>query len=96
MPNNTDATRDQLGIAKKLPREPEYMRLPKAGERDPIFGLSRSCLNQLILPCLANDFRPPVRSSVLRRPGAKTGVRLILVESLRAYIQSCSEQASEA
>lgn len=96
MSKSTSVINEPKGFAKALPHEPEYMRLPKAGEPDPIFGLSRSCLNQLILLCQANDFRPPVRNSVLRRPGAKTGVRLILVESLRAYVQSCSEPASEA
>jgi hypothetical protein len=65
---------------------PEYIRLPSPGTKDPCFGLTRSYLNLLILPLKENGFRPPVRSSVLRRPGAKTGVRLVNVASLRAYL----------
>lgn len=53
-----------------------------------MFGLSRSYLNYLVLPTPSNNFRPPVKSSVLRRRGARTGVRLINVESLRAYIEN--------
>jgi hypothetical protein len=73
----------------------EYVRLPPPGEHDPVFGLTRSYLNLLILPSKENDFRPPVRSSVLRQLHAKTGVRLVNVASLRAYLQH-QFQASEA
>lgn len=62
------------------------MRLPRSKERDPIFGLSRGYLNTLILPLKCNNYRPPVVSCVLRQRGAKTGVRLISVESLRQYV----------
>jgi hypothetical protein len=68
-------------------RGPEYLRLPRANERDPLFGLSRSQLYELVLPSLANDWTPPVRSAVIRRPGAKSGVRLIHVGSLRTFIE---------
>jgi hypothetical protein len=67
---------------------PEYVRLPPPGKLDPFFGLTRSYLNLLILPSRENDFRPPVRSSVLRQPNAKTGVRLVNVASLRAYLMN--------
>jgi len=66
----------------------EYVRLPPPGEHDPIFGLTRSYLNLLILPSKDNDFHPPVRSSVLRQHNAKTGVRLVNVASLRAYLHA--------
>ena len=67
---------------------PEYLRMPRVKERDPLFGLSRSQLYELVLPSVANDWTPPVRSVVLRRkPGGRTGVRLIHVASLRAYIE---------
>ena len=87
-PNNREQlTTGPLSIATGPHFEPEYIRLPKPRERDPIFGLSRSYLNVLILPCNENDYRPPVRSVVLRRKGAKTGVRLINVQSLREFIE---------
>jgi hypothetical protein len=67
--------------------EPEYIRLPRPGQRDPYFGLSRSYLNELILPCKANSYRPSVKSAVLRKKGARTGVRLIHLQSLREFIK---------
>jgi hypothetical protein len=67
-------------------KEPEFIRLPKARERDPYFGLSRSYLNELVLACKANNFRPLVRSAVLRRRGAKSGVRLVHLQSLRDFV----------
>ncbi len=65
---------------------PEYFRLPRQGQKDPIFGLTRSYLNLLILPSKENGFRPPVRSSALRQGNAKSGVRLVNVASLKAYL----------
>lgn len=72
---------------------PEMIRLPAPGQRCPWTGLSRSGLNELILPTRANDGRPPVRSFVLRRRGAKTGVRLIDYGSLIHYIRRHPETA---
>ena len=79
-------TTDPISIAVQTPTAAEYIRLPKGGTRDPIFGLPRTVLNELILPCPANKGCPPVRSVVLRRRGARTGIRLVDVDSLRAYL----------
>ena len=76
-------------------RKAEYIRLPRARERDPIFGLSRTFMNTLVLPSPLNDFQPPVRSFVLRKPGSRTGVRLILVSSLRSYIEGHEQEAGK-
>jgi len=84
-------TTNPLSYAEPIEVEPEYIRLPRAHERDPLFSLSRGYLNLLILPCKANNYRPQVKSCVLRKRGAKTGVRLIDVESLRAYIRKSAE-----
>jgi len=65
---------------------PETIRLPRNGEQDPHFGMTRSALNALILPTKENEFKPPVRSFVLRRKGARTGIRLIDFQSLREFI----------
>lgn len=75
-----------LQVATETPSKAEFMRLPKPKERDPIFGLSRSYLNNMVLPCAENRYQPPVRSIVVRRPGAKTGVRLVDISSLRQYL----------
>lgn len=88
-------TSDPLSVAVTSVAAPEFMRLPKPRERDPIFGFSRSYLNTLVLPCKENGFRPPVRSIVLRRRGAKTGVRLIDLASLRAYLEANVEPSYE-
>lgn len=75
------------------PNQPEWVRLPRAGEKCPHSNLSRSTLNNLILPCKANKNRPPVRSSVVRQRGATRGVRLIHRESLLEYIAAGQEPA---
>jgi hypothetical protein len=71
---------------------PKFMRLPKTGQRDPIFSQTRSYLNMLILPSLANEFKPPVKSYVMRKPGARTGVRLVDVESLTRFIEKHAQK----
>jgi len=85
--NNTTQNDDPLRFAVSVSTAAEFMRLPASGEHDPIFGLKRSFLNLLILPCQENNWRPPVKSIVLRRKRTKKGVRLIEIASLRAYIQ---------
>lgn len=73
---------------------PEFVRLPRPGFRCPVTGLSRSTLNELVLPSAANEFRPPVRSHVLRKSGSLRGIRLISLRSLLDHIQAQSEKAS--
>jgi hypothetical protein len=81
-------TTDPLAVAAHVGLEPEFIRLPRDGERDPVFGLSRGFLNTLVLACKANGYQPAVKSCVLRRRGARTGVRLINLKSLREYVYS--------
>src|SRR5262249_42567609 len=64
----------------------EFLRLPPPGRLCPYTGLSRSYLNLLILPCEQNAYKPPVKSFVLRKRGARKGVRIISYPSLRAHI----------
>lgn len=75
------------------PNQPDWIRLPRAGEKCPYSNLSRSTLNNLILPCKANKNCPPVKSSVVRQKGATRGVRLIHRASLMAYIEAGKETA---
>jgi hypothetical protein len=89
-----DLTTNPLSYAVGVPVEPEFIRLPRAHERDPIFSMSRGYLNLLIIPCKRNNFRPPVKSCVLRKRGARTGVRLIDVRSLREYILKHAEHTA--
>jgi hypothetical protein len=67
------------------PQEAQYIRLPRSGSKDPIFGLSRSTWNNLILPTVANRNKPAIKSVSLRRNGAFRGTRLIVVESAIAF-----------
>jgi hypothetical protein len=68
--------------------KPEFLRLPQAGQKCWCTGLSRSALNGVILPNEKNEWKPPVRSFVLRQRGAKTGIRLIEYDSLIDFIRS--------
>jgi hypothetical protein len=70
---------------------PAYIRLPRAGTRCPLTGLSRTALNELILPSAANGYRPPVRSYSLKRPGQIRGVRLISLPDLLRHIEASAE-----
>jgi len=69
-----------------IQRDPEFIRLPKTGTLCPYSGLTRSKLNELVLPCPANDHKPPVKSVCLRQKGAIKGVRLIVYRSLIEYL----------
>lgn len=60
---------------------PEFLRLPRSGERCAISGLSRSALNALILGA-----HPPVASVCLRKMGAVRGCRLIVTRSLMEFL----------
>ncbi|HUJ12063.1 MAG TPA: hypothetical protein VL171_18800 [Verrucomicrobiae bacterium] len=75
------------------PRDPEFCRLPKVGTLCPYTGLTRSKMNELILPCPQNGHKPPVRSLLLRQPGKARGCRLIVFKSLIEYLH---RQLSEA
>ena len=86
-PNVTSESRSTVIHSKY---RPEFIRLPKGG-LCPITGLSRSKLNELILPCDQNDFKPPVKSVCLRKRGAATGTRLIVLDSLLDYLYSQAE-----
>jgi hypothetical protein len=65
--------------ACNLTPSPEWARLPTRGP-DPLFGLSRAFYYQLITA-------GQIKTACIRRPGASTGVRLVHVPSVRAYIE---------
>lgn len=88
--------RDDATCAAAFNHYQEWVRLPRVGERSPLCGLSRSSLNELILPCPANGGRPPVRSIVLKKRGAIRGIRLIHAPSLLDYLNRLACEAAEA
>jgi hypothetical protein len=76
------------------PLMPEFIRLPKPGTLCRWTGLSRSKLNELILPSPLNSFKPPVKSLSLRNRGQVKAVRLIVLDSLLGYLRGLLEQQS--
>lgn len=68
--------------------KPEWLRLPAPGTRCRFTGLSRGTLNELSIPCPANDHKPPVKSVVIRKRGAVRGIRLISYDSLMAHLEN--------
>lgn len=69
-------------------KQPEFIRLPNPGQRCELTGLTRSSLNELVLPTERNAYKPPVRSVSLRRRGSRRGIRLIVAQSLLDYLYS--------
>lgn len=71
---------------QNLTSKSEWLRLPKAGTRCAISGLSRTGLCELTVPSERNNLRPPVRSVLIKKRGAQRGVRLIDKASLLAFL----------
>lgn len=69
------------GEVQEVGLVPEFIRLPRNGERCHFSGLSRATLNELIL-----GTNPRVKSLYLRKPGTARGIRLIHLASLLAYL----------
>jgi hypothetical protein len=84
---------DEL-VARFVLSEPrgEWLRLPTPGAKHPEYGLTRGTLNELILPCEENDYKPPVRSVVIKKRGAIRGIRLIHRPSLDTYLARLAEE----
>ena len=89
MENHNHAPIEATSAPDKL--KPEFIRLPKGGTRCPYTGLSRSKMNQLVLPCKENDFKPAVESKVLRKRGTIRGTRLIVFDSLMGYLNGLDD-----
>jgi hypothetical protein len=71
--------------------KPEFIRLPRAKERCPHTGLSRSYMNQLILPSPVNGYDPPVKSRSLKKRGHIRGIRLIIYDSLIGFLNTLGD-----
>lgn len=67
---------------------PEWLRLPKPGQRCPVSGLCRSYLHTLV-----RDGK--IRTVSIRERGRKTGIRLISYDSLMAFIAKQAEPADK-
>lgn len=61
--------------------QPEFIRLPKAGEKCPVTGLTRTTLVELL-----EAAGGAIKVRYLRKPGATTGIKLIPRQQLIDYI----------
>jgi hypothetical protein len=71
------------------PTRPEYSRMPKPGAVCPYTSLSRSHLYQLATDGL-------IKTVSLRKRGTLRGVRLIVLDSVFAYIEKAAKEAEKA
>jgi hypothetical protein len=85
--SNLDPQIAQLEAGHPVYNPGYWCRLPRARQRCPISGLSRSTMVELVRPGPRNDYRPPVASRVLKHKGASRGIVLINSQSLLAYIE---------
>jgi hypothetical protein len=53
-------------------------------------------MNELVLPCKTNNFKPPVKSVSLKEKHQIRGVRLISFDSLLNYLSSCKRRLKSA
>ena len=72
---------------------PEFIRLPLPNKRCPFTGLSRTTICEICTPSPANNFTPPVKSSVLKKRGARRGIRIVNYDSLIAYLENLPNEA---
>lgn len=63
---------------------PEFFRLPPPGKRDPYFGLSRGWYYKA---AAASE----IKMVAVRQRGALRGVRLVVLDSVLAYINRSAE-----
>jgi hypothetical protein len=69
-------------------QQPEFIRLPRNGERCPYSSLTRTAMDQLVRPQAFNDFNPPVESRIVRSGQGRRGSVFISYRSLMAYLSS--------
>lgn len=78
---------DGLFAALESGKLPVFVPLPSGKNTEHFSGLKRGALNQLILPCKANNYRPPIKSISMRRGSCVKGKRLVLLTSLLYYLR---------
>lgn len=91
----------QIGemLSERDPRDenaPVWLRYPKPPARCPVTNASRSTLYEWTVACAANNYRPYVRSVVIKKPGAVRGIRLIHRQSLLDFLDRLSREQEAA
>ena len=77
----------------KVVFRPAYVMIPKSGCRCSVSGLNRPQMMDLVIPCQANDFRPPVRCIEERSNKGRVTERRIPTDELLEYLDSKLEYA---
>jgi hypothetical protein len=80
--------------AASNPAHPHQFRLPRGRSCDQWFGCNRSFWNERILPTPRNGWNPPIRSRVVRQPGARKAVRFILYDSAAKFFRALDESTA--
>jgi hypothetical protein len=75
---------------------PDYIGLPRYGQRDPRTNLTRTALDLLTRPQKANDFKPPVVSKLFSQFGSQQPIRLVNYKSLLTFLNSLPDGADPA
>ena len=63
---------------------PEWIRIPRSGERCPYFGLTKPYYHWLLRS-------EKVKSKMIRQPSKESGIRLINYASVKAYLEAIPE-----
>ena len=72
---------------------PAYIRQPTGTDVDSIFELNRGAWDLLTRPQRGNNFKPPVRSVLVRHGGKGHGIKLIDVRSALVFFSSLPNEA---
>lgn len=86
----------ETAVQRVLARVPPIITLPRAKQRCPYTGQSRTSLLELVAPCDRNGHHPPVKA-IYRRSHrhAVRGRWLIPAENLFRYLLSLAEDSAE-
>lgn len=74
----------------------QQFRLPRQGEVDPWWAGNRSFWNQRVLPTARNNFKPEVKSLVVKQAGRKRGVRFVIFSSAVSYFDKLRNEQEAA
>jgi hypothetical protein len=66
---------------------PDFVRMPEPGTLCPRTGLAHSAYDKLCRPQPWNEFRPPVKSKLLKQQGGRL-IRLVDYRSLLDFLRS--------
>ena len=76
-------------VEKGTITQPEFVRLPKAGSRCPLTGLSRTSLVELVE-------EGAIKAVKLRKRGSVRGITLLVRESLLGYLHGLARKGGVA